>query len=157
MLLTVVFVHSYRSAIWPTLDQSLSAKRHHRLNPRGVGGAELSAVRVADLTINDGIAEYTPTPAFSGLSVNYNGMTTEQSNEAAKVEAEPKMEPVKIPPTTTTTKATTKKKTTVINKIVKNVNTGDWSHIVLWSVILVASAAAMIIIRLRRNEENKED
>lgn len=52
-----------------------------------ISGAELTAIRVADLKVEDGFAVYTPVPAFSGLAVNYDGMTTEQSNEVAAVMA----------------------------------------------------------------------
>lgn len=50
-----------------------------------ISGAELTAIKVADLTVSGGAAEYTSIPAFAGLSVNYEGMTTDQSNETAAV------------------------------------------------------------------------
>lgn len=50
-----------------------------------ISGAELTAIKAADLDVSGGSAVYTSIPAFAGLSVNYDGMTTDQSNEVAAV------------------------------------------------------------------------
>ena len=222
-----------------------------------ISGAELTAMKVADLTISDGYPDFTSIPAFADLAVNYDGMTTDQSNKVAakmakkiatdpdkftpengvqtmkdvtdesgkvtfsgdslvpgmyliqetgrtgkaldyeiinpylvavpeyyanewiiNVEAEPKMEPAKVPPpptvpvsttekpstatrttappvTRTTTTPAVTKKTTVVKKIAKWVNTDDGTRIVMWSTILVVSAVAMIIIIRKRKELEK--
>lgn len=208
-----------------------------------ISGAELTAMKVADLNVSDGFAIYTSVPAFESLSVNYNAMTTDQSNQVAAsmakmiattpddftpekgiitmkgvtdasgkvvfsdktltpgmyliretsrtgkaleyevikpylvsvpeycagewivaVEAEPKMEPVKLP--TKTTKTTTKPapptttkptpptttKPVVVTKVAKWVNTDDGTRIVMWTAILLVSAVAMFIIVRKRKK-----
>lgn len=210
-----------------------------------ISGAELTAMKVADLNVSDGFAIYTSVPAFESLSVNYNAMTTDQSNQVAAsmakmiattpddftpekgittmkgvtdasgkvvfsdktltpgmyliretsrtgkaleyevikpylvsvpeycagewivaVEAEPKMEPVKLPPSTTKTTTTTKPapptttkpappattKPVVVTKVAKWVNTDDGTRIVMWTAILLVSAVAMFIIVRKRKK-----
>lgn len=209
-----------------------------------ISGAELTAMKVADLSVTDGFANYSSIPAFAALSVEYNGMTTNQSNKVAAsmskmiadspadfapekgittmkgvtdasgkvkfsgdtltpgmyliretnrtgkaldyeiikpylvsvpeycagewiaaVEAEPKMEPVKVPPTTTSTTTTTTRTTTkpapptttkppVVTRVAKWVNTGDGTRIVTWTAILLVSALAMFILNRKRHDED---
>lgn len=50
-----------------------------------IEGVELTIYKVADLTVNNGYAKYTLTEDFSGVDVSFDGMTVEQSIEAAKL------------------------------------------------------------------------
>ena len=50
-----------------------------------IEGVELTIYKVADLTVNNGYAKYTLTEDFSDVDVSFDGMTVEQSIEAAKL------------------------------------------------------------------------
>lgn len=50
-----------------------------------IGGVELTIYKVANLSVNNGYARYTLTDDFSNVDVSFDGMTAEQSIEAAKL------------------------------------------------------------------------
>lgn len=49
-----------------------------------ISGVLMTIYKVADLTVKDGMATYTPTEKFESVKINYKEMTASASNEAAQ-------------------------------------------------------------------------